>query len=222
MSNNNFDRIPKEKFEFVQMDTRLHDTKIETKFRSFFADAMLRFRKNKSSVVAAYILLFLILFSIVAPLVSPYEITDKDKLYVNCPAYVPAIANLGWGIMDGGKVYSSQNEASMNYWRGIAEETGLDPVIGIVGTTTTQVKYRGKLVDRYTYTIECNRYYELGCVYRTLSYAQFEDIQKFQNETGIQVIYPYVEPKDINDITDISAYKINVLTNYRTHCIVIP
>ena len=202
MSNNNFDRIPKEKFEFVQMDTRLHDTKIETKFRSFFADAMLRFRKNKSSVVAAYILLFLILFSIVAPLVSPYEITDKDKLYVNCPAYVPAIAKLGWGIMDGGKVYSSQNEASMNYWRGIAEETGLDPVIGIVGTTTTQVKYRGKMVDRYTYTIECNRYYELGCVYRTLSYAQFEDIQKFQNETGIQVIYPYVEPKDINDITD--------------------
>ena len=202
MSNNNFDRIPKEKFEFVQMDTRLHDTKIETKFRSFFADAMLRFRKNKSSVVAAYILLFLILFSIVAPLVSPYKITDKDKLYVNCPAYVPAIAKLGWGIMDGGKVYSSQNEASMNYWRGIAEETGLDPVIGIVGTTTTQVKYRGKMVDRYTYTIECNRYYELGCVYRTLSYAQFEDIQKFQNETGIQVIYPYVEPKDINDITD--------------------
>jgi oligopeptide transport system permease protein len=202
MSNNNFDRIPKEKFEFVQMDTRLHDTKIETKFRSFFADAMLRFRKNKSSVVAAYILLFLILFSIVSPLVSPYEITDKDKLYVNCPAYVPAIAKLGWGIMDGGKVYSSQNEASMNYWRGIAEETGLDPVIGIVGTTTTQVKYRGKMVDRYTYTIECNRYYELGCVYRTLSYAQFEDIQKFQNETGIQVIYPYVEPKDINDITD--------------------
>ena len=204
MSNNtnNFEHIPQEKFKFVQMDARLHDAKIDTKFRSFFADAMLRFRKNKSSVVAAYILLFLIIFSIVAPLVSPYKITDKDKLYVNCPSYVPAVAELGWGIMDGSKEYSSQNEASMNYWRGIAEETGLDPLISIVDKTTTLVKYRGKMVERYTYTIECNRYYELGVVYRTLSYKQFEDLQQFQNETGIQVIFPYVEPKDINDITD--------------------
>ena len=79
MSNNkNFDHISSEKFEFVQMDARLHDKKIETKFRSFFADAMLRFRKNKSSVVAAYILLFLIIFSIVAPAISPYKITGMN------------------------------------------------------------------------------------------------------------------------------------------------
>ena len=198
----NYEHIPQEKFEFVQLDARLHDAKIDTKFRSFFADAMLRFRKNKSSVVAAWILLFLIIFSIVAPAISPYDIKDKDKLYVNCPSYVPAIAELGWGIMDGGKVYTSQNEASMNYWRGIAEETGLDPLIKIVNTTTTIVKNRGQNVERYTYTIECNRYYELGVVYRTLSYAEFEKIQAWQNETGIQVIYPWVEASAINDISD--------------------
>ena len=203
MSNNkNFDHIPQEKFQFVQMDARLHDKKIDTKFRSFFQDAMLRFSKNKSSVVAAYILLFLVLFSILAPMISPYEISNKDKLYTNCPAYIPAVAELGWGILDGGKTYTSQSDTSMNYWRGIAEETGHNPLIRIVDTITTQVKYRGKMVDRYTYTIECNRYFELGCVYRTFSYAEFEKIQAWQNETGIQVIYPYVEPKDINDITD--------------------
>ena len=199
---NNYEHIPQEKFAFVQMDARLHDKKIETKFRSFFADAMLRFSKNKSSVVAAWILLFLVLFSVVSPLVSPYKITDKDKLYVNCPSYVPSIAKMKLGIMDGSKVYSSQNEASMNYWRGIAEETGLDPLIGIVDTTTTIVKNRGQNVERYTYTIECNRYYELGVEYRTMSYKQFEDLQAWQNETGIQVIYPYVEPADINNISD--------------------
>ncbi len=198
----NFEHIPQEKFEFVQLDARLHDSKIDTKFRSFFADAMLRFRKNKSSVIAAWILLFLIIFSIVAPMISPYDIKNKDKLYVNCPSYVPAVAEMGIGIMDGGKVYSSQNDASMNYWRGIAEETGLDPLIEIVGQTSTIVKNRGQEVERFTYTIRCNRYFELGCVYRTLSYADFERLQQFQNETGIQVIYPWVEPKDINDITD--------------------
>ena len=203
MSNNkNFDHIPQEKFQFVQMDARLRDKKIDTKFRSFFQDAMLRFSKNKSSVVAAYILLFLILFAIIAPMVSPYEITNKDKQYTNCPAYIPAIAELGWGIMDGGKIYSSQSDASMNYWRGIAEETGHDPLLRIVDTITTQVKYRGKMVDRYTYTIECNKYFELGCVYRTFSYAEFQKIQDWQNATGIQVIYPYVESKDILDIVD--------------------
>ncbi len=203
MSNmNNFEHIPQEKFQFVQMDARLHDKKIDTKFRSFFQDAMLRFSKNKSSVVAAWILLFLIVFAILAPAISPYEISNKDKLYTNCPSYVPAIAKMNIGIMDGAKTYSSQNDASMAYWRGIAEETGYDPLIKITDTITTQVKYRGKMVDRYTYTIECNRYFELGCVYRTFSFKEFEAIQQFQNETGIQVVYPYVEPADINGITD--------------------
>ena len=203
MSNNkNFDHIPQEKFQFVQMDARLHDKKIDTKFRSFFQDAMLRFSKNKSSVVAAYILLFLVLFSILAPMISPYEISNKDKLYTNCPAYVPAVAELGWGIMDGGKTYTSQSDTSMNYWKGIAQETGMDPLLGILDSKTELVKVRGKMVERSTYTIEVNRYFQPGIVYRTLSIENFNKIQDWQNETGIQVIYPYVEPKDILDIVD--------------------
>ena len=170
MSNMNekreYEKIPQEKFEFVQLDAHLHDAKLETKARGFFADAMLRFRKNRSSVVAAWILLFLILFSIISPLVSPYEIEDKDKLYVNSPAYVPAIANLHIGLMDGGIKRASQNETSMNYWRGIAEETGYDPVNKILGQTVTEVKHRGQIVKKYTYDIETNIYYEYGTVYR--------------------------------------------------------
>lgn len=201
-NHNEFERIPPEKFEFVQMDARLHDKKLETKSRSFFQDAMLRFRKNKSSVAAAWILLFLVIFAIVAPLVSPYDINDKDKLYINYPAYVPEIAELGWGIMDGSKIHGSQNETSMNYWNGIAIETGLNPVLDIVKTTTTLVKYRGQMVERNVYDLKVNRYYELGVVYRIFSYAEFEKIQAWQDETGIQVIYPYVEPKDIEGISD--------------------
>ena len=60
--NKNIKHIPQEKFAFVQKDAHLHDTKLETKARSYFADAMLRFGKNKSSVVAAYILLFLLIY----------------------------------------------------------------------------------------------------------------------------------------------------------------
>ena len=75
--NNSFEHIPQEQFRFVQMEGNLHDKRLETKARSYFQDAMLRFRKNKSSVVAAWILLFLVLFSLIAPLLSPYTMDDK-------------------------------------------------------------------------------------------------------------------------------------------------
>ena len=56
---NEYVAIPKEKFEFANKDMKLHDEKLKTKARGYFADAFLRFRKNKSSVVAAWIILFL-------------------------------------------------------------------------------------------------------------------------------------------------------------------
>ncbi len=200
--NNNFDSIPQNKFQFVQMDERLHDKKLETKSRSFFQDALLRFGKNKSSVAAAWILLFLIIFSLVSPMISPYEVTDQDKFYVNYPSYVPAVAELGLGIMDGSIVHTSQNDAAVNYWKGIALETGMNPVLDTVGTHTTLVKYRGEMVERTTYDLKVNRYLEKGIMYWTFTYEQFADLQKWQNENNIQVIYPWVEPKAINDITD--------------------
>ena len=202
--NNNaeYEKISADEFEFVQFDARLHDTKLETKARGFFADAMLRFSKNKSSVVAAWILLFLVLFSILVPWISPYDINDKDKLYVNAPSYVPWFAEHHMGFLDGGIKRDSQNDASMNYWRGIAEETGQNPVLGILEEHTTYVKSRGKEVPKTSYKIENNKYFEQGIVYRVFSYDEFRKIQAWQDETGIQVIYPWVEADSINGITD--------------------
>ena len=44
---NNYKSIPAEKFTFVQKDTLLKDKKLDTKARSYLADAFIRFRKNK-------------------------------------------------------------------------------------------------------------------------------------------------------------------------------
>ena len=196
-NNTNYERIPAEKFAFVQDDKKLRDKKLETKARGYFADAMLRFSKNKSSVIAAYILLALILFSFVSPLISPYGIYDVDKIYTSYPAYVKAVADLDLGIMDGGRTYTSQNETAMTYWKGIAQETGMDPVLRVLNTYQTEVKYRGKMVTRTSYDLEMNAYYALGIRYLNMSYAEFEKIQQWQDETGIQVFYPYVYTADI-------------------------
>ncbi len=200
MNNYEFERIPQEKFEFVQKDAFLHDKKLETKARGYFADALLRFRKNKSSVIASWVLLFLVLYALIVPEISPYDMDNIDNIYKNCPAYIPAIAELNLGIMDGGRTHSSQSEGSMNAWRAMAVELGRDPVIQIVEKKTEWIKKRGELVERNTYTIETNRYYEVGIMYRTFTYADFEKLQQWQNETGIQVIYPYVEVGKINGV----------------------
>ena len=57
--------IPKDQFEFVSDEGRLHDQKLDTKPVGYLRDAMKRFAKNKSSVVAAVIIGILILFAIV-------------------------------------------------------------------------------------------------------------------------------------------------------------
>lgn len=202
MENREYEHIPAEQFEFAQLDAKLHDKKFETKTRGYFADALLRFKKNKSSVVAAYIIGLLVLFTIISPLVSPYTINDKDKVYTNAGPYVRWISDLNIGLFNGAVTHGSQNEAQLNYWRGIGVETGYEPLIKILNTTETTTKYRGQDKVTYSYKIQTNKYYETGIVYRVFSYADFEKIQEWQNETGIQVIYPYVEPSAINDITD--------------------
>ena len=187
MDNQNYEHIPKEKFEFAQLDAEIHDKKLETKSRGYCADAFLRFRKNKSSVAAAIIIGLQILFAIVSPIISPYSVYDKDKIYTNYPPYVESVAKLGIGILDGSVVRNSQNEAQYAYWKAIGEETGMDPVIDIVGTDVTTVKQRGQDKEVLTYKLKTNRYYEIGIQYRVMSYEEFENIQQFQNETGIQV-----------------------------------
>lgn len=197
-----YEHIPAGQFAFVQENEKLHDQELQTKARGFFADAMLRFSKNKSSVIAAWILLFLILFSIFAPMISRYDVRSTDKLYVNFPSYVPWVAKMNIGIMDGARVFDSQNDTAMLKWKAMGVETGMDPVLRTIGTHETEVKYRGQMVTRTTYDIEVNYYYALGMIYKVFSYSEYQALQQWQNETGIQVIYPYVDPADINGQTD--------------------
>ena len=56
MANNN---IPKEKFRLVNEGERISDKKFDTKAIGSFMDAMQRFKRNKSSVAAAFIILAL-------------------------------------------------------------------------------------------------------------------------------------------------------------------
>ena len=210
---NKYMNIPKEKFSFVQRGDKMHDEKFKTKSRGYFADAFLRFKKNKSSVVAACIIGFLVLFSIVSPIISHYTIKDKDKMYVNYAPYTEGFSDLGIGILDGGVIYQSYSENQLKYLEGIAQETGRDPLIKILDTFEEQEMKRGQIVTKTYHKIRVNKYFEKGIMYMVFSEAEYDDIIRFEQETGIRVIYPYVAPENLA-ADNLSKDKKDTLTRF--------
>ena len=84
-------------FKLSQADVKIHDTKFQTKTTTFAKDAFKRFCKNKSSVVAAFIIGFLILCSIFVPIISPHTTdTNPDHRLLEPRLFAP-----GTGFWDG-------------------------------------------------------------------------------------------------------------------------
>lgn len=192
----NIPHIPAEKFEFVNTGAHIHDEKFKTKSRGYFSDAFLRFKKNKSSVVAAFIIAFLVLFSIVAPIISPYTVNDKDNVYTNFPPFIESVADANLGILNGSRTFTSQNEKQLAKYNAIAFETGYNPIIGDTSSYEITEIEKGREVVKTYYNITLNCYYMIGAEYDLVSYDEFKKIQAYQDETGIQVLLPYAASTD--------------------------
>ena len=193
------EHIDKTMFEFTNRGESIHDEKLSTKSRGFFADALVRFKKNKSSVIAAYIIAFLVLFAIFAPIISPYSIFDStiEAPFKNTPPFIRQIADMNIGLFDGGQVLDSQNETGKLKYEAIGVETGHNPILKVLNEKTVKEKVRGKWVDKKYYSLKVNAYYKYGVVYRSFSVEKFNEIQEYSIKNNIQIIYPYVEPSAI-------------------------
>ncbi len=184
--------IPAEKFQFADKDGRIGDKKFSTKQMSFTKDVFRRFCKNKSSVVAAIIIAVLILFAIVVPIIGATGYTEnlRDTTYLQYKQLLPKnklFAPLG--IWDGCSD-KTINQDTYNYWRALEAETG-DKVFHKV--------YREGYVAENSisktlyYDVKMDSYTSNGMTYLSLTEAEYLDIQKWQNENDIQVIYPAVD-----------------------------
>ena len=184
MNNQN---IPKELFDFVDRSGDIHDKKFDTKPVGYFKDVWLRFCKNKASLVAAIIILILVLYAIFVPMFceTTYSLALTDTTYLNYGKLPPKVE---WMGLDGCIDVTINNSDYLKY-RAIGLETGMDPIVEV---------YRGDYVDPTAskkstyYDVKMDSYYKLGMLYLTLTPAQYEDIQAWQDETGIQVIYPAI------------------------------
>ncbi|MBR4816561.1 MAG: hypothetical protein IKZ73_04750, partial [Lachnospiraceae bacterium] len=102
MAEKNTNEFLADDFELVQTDKVIKDKKLETKPTTFFRDALKRFRKNKSSVVAAVILTILILMAIFVPILSPYDI---ETVRTEEKFLAPKLFDAGFGFWDGTRSY---------------------------------------------------------------------------------------------------------------------
>ncbi len=215
--NNQFDinNIPAEKFEFAQTGANLHDEKFKTKPIGYFKDAWIRFKKNKASLVATVIIVLVALYAIIVPFVSNYELSDRDGIYTKSRPYIPALSFLP--VFDGG--YDQKlNDKFLICYAGIgmsaenptgnetvtweeAMESEYNPIISIGDEFLAQGRtYRN---------VRTHSYYVKGFQYMSKTMAEYEDILAWQEETGIQVLYPMVDTSDAETFNPNNAADAN-------------
>lgn len=183
MNKDQLKNIPKEKFAFAQREEALHDLKLETKPIGYFRDAFNRFKRNKSSVVSAVIILLLLLYAIIVPWVSPYETTFMDGYYKST---LPKVAASASGFWDGAKK-ETVGENQKDYYTAMGVESGLQPVKKMYGTKLSD--------DRQSelYELRVDSYYKVGYVFAQLTPSEFADLQAYQNEHNVQIMFPMTD-----------------------------
>ena len=191
-----YTNIPLEKFKFANTEGRLTDKKIETKPVSYARDVWKRFCKNKSSVVAACIIAFLLLFAIFVPIIfnTNYATSLRNPKIAHYNLLLPKCElTADLGFWDGCSE-KTVNKSQYLTWVALTEETGV-PVIKKV--IRADYKDSSSTSNTTFYDLRVDSYYSNGMMYETITKEQYLDIQRWQNETGIQVIYPAVDRNKI-------------------------
>ncbi|MGN0747764.1 MAG: hypothetical protein ACI4ML_13870, partial [Aristaeellaceae bacterium] len=193
--------IPKEKFAFVQMDKRLHDKELETKPIGFLQDALIRFARNKGSVVCSFILMVMVLFAIITPMVSDYAVSEKDGYYAYALPKLSTRFDLGFwnGCTD-----KQVNQQTYDYYSAIP-----DAINELYGTEEKNVANRLQTM----YNISLDSYAQVGYVYVNLTAAEFQQALQYQEETGVQLLYPMIDEKKVKCVTYKSDPNAWYLTN---------
>ena len=151
-------KISSEKFTFHSTGENIHDTKLETKPVTYFRDALNRFAKNKASILAFGIIVILVLFAVIVPIFTPYEVSYSDAYYRFLLPKNQLFVDLGLGFWDGTSV-QTHGEANYHYIRAIGEETGMDVIVG------EPVVYENE-EGKKTYDIRVDSYVNNGFINR--------------------------------------------------------
>ncbi|MBQ2727169.1 MAG: ABC transporter permease [Clostridia bacterium] len=184
---NNFNNIPAEKFRFATKNDLYHDSKFETKPVSYFQGAFRRFCKNKGAVVGGVVIAVLVLFAIFAPFFTPFQPAYYDMVYAYVTPKNKLFANSSIGFWDGCRNKETNYVGYLKDYA-LASETGRE----VIKNGEYKISEDGS-----NYSYRYDTYYGVGFgKYKIISPEEFNDIQRYQNETGRQILYPVVKLAD--------------------------
>lgn len=184
-----YTNISKEKFRFADPDRRTGDKKFDTKPMSYAKDVFRRFCKNKSSVVAAIIILILTLFAVLVPIFceTSYSTALTDTTYLKYTKLLPKCSLFeGTGFWDGTKE-ETLNTNKYNTYKAIEVETG-EQVMSHV-----EIRKNVEGSKSTSYDARIDTYRSNGMMFLDVNKEEFLAIQEWQNKTGVQVIFPAVD-----------------------------
>ena len=121
--------IKQSDFEFVQQDSKIHDTKFKSKATTFFKDSIKRFCKSKSAITGGAIVGILVLMAIIVPMCTEnVGAFNVDRLSVGGQTVEkniqPKLFPAGTGFWDGtlrktNVVYDEVNQVPQGFREGV-------------------------------------------------------------------------------------------------------
>lgn len=187
--------VDKTKFQMVQKDQKIYDKKFETKPIGYFKDAMIRFSKNRTNVIATIILFTMITLSIFIPVLTTknYEVLESQLRHL--PPRVPILEN--FGIFDGVRYVENQE----------VDITTIDPETGL-GVPPRSL-YRPEFIEMdslINYNVACSTRIE-SCRGGVVSFTLRDESlgATFQSPERLTIVSSQ-EPKLVINVTEFSDH----------------
>jgi oligopeptide transport system permease protein len=111
---------------------------------------------------------------------SPYDVSSRDGYYKNMLPKVESLSFLGWD----GCMNRSCSQAACDYYRGIGLESD-SPAVKAVKS-----RVRDENTGQNHYRLKIDTYEQVGFQYVDISEAEYAALLAYQQQTGIQVLYP--------------------------------
>jgi oligopeptide transport system permease protein len=143
-----------------------------------------RFARNKASVVCFCIIVVLALYAIIAPIVSNYGGDEYDGYYSYCLPRNELFVSLGLNFWDGSSK-QSMNQQTYDYYSAIP-----GAIVEVYDTYEATVD-AGRQVTYYD--VRLDSYAKTGYVTVLLTATEYQALVDYQEETGIQMLYPVID-----------------------------
>ena len=218
---NNIPEISKDKFRFVGEEKLTHEAKLDTKPHSYMYDAFLRFCKNKGAIVAAIIIVIMVMFAIITPWCTQYNVSDEDTNFGHARPKLHLFENIGF--WDGCEVKTvGFQDFIYNYAIGAELENAKEGNGGHYVIKNQSFK-EIESADGTLYRYRWDTYHKKGTIYKQINQNEYELLQQYQNETGNMVIYPTVRLRDrpaVNqNSSDANYYYLTKTVNNKTQAV---